>query len=349
MTSPTPEQSKPTITAQLGRALGFVALTLALYLAGLVVSSKVRCGQFSLLQCLTRNYVTPGGQFQSLRRFREASTRGHVDVVFFGSSHAYRGFDPRLFAARGLTSQNLGSTYQTPLSTLPVAEIYLPKLTPKLVIFEVYYQTLAADGLESTRDLAANTPASWPMTKMALKTFDLGAIGFATAKQLGLTPNEALIQQAPQPDETFVDGGYIESTRHRSALEPGAPLEIALRDEQIARLKDVTAFTLATGARALWVMHPLPEDHLARIPDRAALHAQIDRAAREAGVDYWDFDERMKLDPLLDYTDFHHLSASGVARFNAKLIEDLGARGVISPGPPSSPQGSPPLGGAAPL
>lgn len=333
MTHPSSTPPRPKLVARLGRALGFVALVAALWVVALGVASRVEWGRYTVLQCLTRNYLTPGGQFQSLRRFREAEARGPVDVVFFGSSHAYRGFDPRLFAARGLTTQNLGSTFQTPLNTRAVAEVYLPRLRPKLVVFEVYYQTLAADGLESVRDLAVNTPASWPMTRMAVSTWDLGAIGFATSKALGFVPDERAFEQEPQPGETFVEGGYVESARHRAVLEPGAPLHVELREEQIERLIDVTRYVRAAGARAVWVMHPLPSDHLARIPDRPALTARIERAARDADVEYWDFDDRVELDPLLDYTDFHHLSASGVAKFDGALLDALERGGYVPRAP----------------
>src|SRR5580700_4956105 len=162
---------RSSVPAKAARVAGFLVLTAALFVAALAASSRLRFGAYTLLQTMTGNELTPGGRYQSLRRFREAEERGPVDIVFFGSSHAYRGFDPRIFAAAGYAAQNLGSTNQTPLNTLYLAERYLPALRPRLVVLEVYYQTLSSDGLEACRDLAVNTPASWPMTKMAVATW----------------------------------------------------------------------------------------------------------------------------------------------------------------------------------
>ena len=52
-----------------------------------------------------------------LTKVREASSRRGADVLFLGSSHAYRTFDPRLFAERDIEVVNLGSSIQTPLQS----------------------------------------------------------------------------------------------------------------------------------------------------------------------------------------------------------------------------------------
>ncbi len=315
------------VAAAAARVAGFALLTGVLWLAALAIAARVRCGRYTLLQVITRNYLAPGGRFFSLSRFREAARHPPVDVVVFGSSHAYRGFDPRIFAAAGHSLMNLGSTNQTPLNSRWLAEIYLPLLRPKLVIFEVYHQTLAGDGLESCRDLAVNTPASWPMTRMALASYDFGAIGFAASKALGLTADEAGAEQAPVDGERYVAGGYAETGAHRDRLRDGGEnLVFELRSEQLRNLVDATRVARAGGARVIWVMHPLPEDHRRRLENRAASDAAVARAAADAGVPYWNFDERMTLDPLADFSDFHHLSAAGVAKFDRALLAELDAR-----------------------
>jgi hypothetical protein len=317
------------LPAKAARVAGFLVLTACLFVAALWGSSKLRFGDYTLLQTMTGNELTPGGPYQSLRRFREAAERGPVDIVFFGSSHAYRGFDPRIFDAAGYSAQNLGSTNQTPLNTLYLAERYLPALRPRLVVIEVYYQTLSSDGLEACRDLAVNTPASWPMTKMAVATWNLGAMSFAMASDLGLTAGPAGARQQEVEGETYVEGGYAETKGHRKELLEVDPFSIAILPEQLGYLKRVSALARSMGARVVWVTHPLPEDHRSRIRNRADLRKQIAGAAEESGVPYWDFDERMRLDPLASYLDFHHLSAAGVEAFDHALLEELRASGYL--------------------
>ena len=43
----------------------------------------------------------------------DADTTINIDVLVLGSSHAYRGFDPRIFKKAGIKLFNFGSSGQT--------------------------------------------------------------------------------------------------------------------------------------------------------------------------------------------------------------------------------------------
>src|SRR5438067_355769 len=126
ITTRTPPRSSRLASAA-ARVAAFAMLTGAMWTLALWGSAHVGYGRYTLLQVLTRNYLAPGGRFFSLARFRDAARHEPVEVVVFGSSHAYRGFDPRVFAAAGHTLVNLGSTNQTPLNSRFLAELYLPR------------------------------------------------------------------------------------------------------------------------------------------------------------------------------------------------------------------------------
>lgn len=63
----------------------------------------------------------------------------NVDILFLGSSHSYRGFDPRNFKDK--KTFNLGSSSQTPIQTKILLERYLDNINPKTVI----YRSLSRD------------------------------------------------------------------------------------------------------------------------------------------------------------------------------------------------------------
>ncbi|MBP7450977.1 MAG: hypothetical protein KA817_13150, partial [Flavobacteriales bacterium] len=71
-----------------------------------------------------------GGYGHLHTRLQEAEHVGPVDILFLGSSHAYRGFDPRVFRAHGLTTFVLGSSAQSPLQTKVLVERYLDRMRP---------------------------------------------------------------------------------------------------------------------------------------------------------------------------------------------------------------------------
>lgn len=314
------------------RGLVFMVMVGLFYLGGIAVAAVVRIREFSALARLTGHDVAPGGRFQSLRRFREAEAAGKVDVVFLGSSHAYRGFDPRLFAAGERRAFNLGSTNQTPLNGHYLAERYLPQLRPALVVVELYPHNLDHDGLESSRDLLVNTRFHPSQLRMAIATRQLGAFHYAVAKGLGLTPDLDAVGQRPIAGENYVTGGYCETKHGRTELFKGqARVTVGLSAQQRSHLLELTVLAKAQGAQVVWVTHPLPSDHLALIDGLPALRDALQKAAHEAGVDYWDFNQRLTLDPRADFMDFHHLNQRGVTRFNEALLEALEKGGYWPP------------------
>ena len=90
-----------------------------------------------------------------------------VDILFVGSSHAYRSFDPRLFSAAGFKTFNLGSSAQTPINTEVILDRYLERLNPKTVIYEVYPETFCSDGVESTVDIISSDHISYDLFSLA--------------------------------------------------------------------------------------------------------------------------------------------------------------------------------------
>ena len=97
-----------------------------------------------------------GSYGHSFSRLKEVEQAKDVDIVFVGSSHAYRGFDPRIFKKEGFSCFNLGSGSQTPFQTKLLLDRYLDQLNPHVLVYEVYPATFTLDGVESAVDLLSN-------------------------------------------------------------------------------------------------------------------------------------------------------------------------------------------------
>src|SRR5690606_34946967 len=89
-------------------------------------------------------------------RLSEADTIQNVDILIIGSSHAYRGYDVRLFGSNGSKVFNLGSSAQTPIQTEYLVNKYINDFKPKFIVFDIYPKVLCIDGVESTMDLLSN-------------------------------------------------------------------------------------------------------------------------------------------------------------------------------------------------
>lgn len=67
---------------------------------------------------LGKNFVFPIGNYgHSMLRLNEVKTHSRVDILILGSSHAYRGFDPRIFKKHQFDIFNLGLSSETPIQS----------------------------------------------------------------------------------------------------------------------------------------------------------------------------------------------------------------------------------------
>jgi hypothetical protein len=105
----------------------------------------------------TKFYYPEGGAGHSQLRFQEAALQRNIDLLFIGSSHAYRNYDPRIFKQAKLNAFNLGSTAQTPVQTIQILENLGENLSPKYLIIDFFLPLFYNEGMESSIDLLANT------------------------------------------------------------------------------------------------------------------------------------------------------------------------------------------------
>lgn len=310
---------------RLVRPLLFIALLPLVYLAATLVVSRLHFKGSPLLQLITGNRVEVGGWGQALRKFREIEEAGQVDLLFLGSSHCYRGFDPRIFAAAGYRSYNLGSTSQTPLNSYYVLKHYFPKMHPKLVVFEIYPLLLSMDGIESFYDLVSNLPPSGELLEMAVALKNPQALHALVNTLLTRMKRPlASVQQKEIGNETYISGGYCETkfTNHQDAFNTKTS-RIELNQSQLSYLRKIIRYVREQQADILLVTQPLPAEYLKAAGNFAEVTATVAKIAEEEKVRYLDYNKRMSLDSSSDFYDDDHLTVAGVHKYNALLVKDL--------------------------
>lgn len=92
--------------------LKFLAFAIPFYIIGLCVWSLIFP---PFMAKNVRNNIAAYGHFFS--RSRDAEKIKNPDILILGSSHAYRGFDTRVFSNAGIHAFNFGSSSQTPINT----------------------------------------------------------------------------------------------------------------------------------------------------------------------------------------------------------------------------------------
>ena len=262
-------------------------------------------------------------------RTNEANNIQKTDVLVLGSSHAYRGFDPRVFKNEGIELFNLGSSNQTPRQGLVLLKEYLNQVKPELVIYEVYPGIFQQDGLESTLDILANGPFSWPVATLAFKANHIKAynalINRAFLQFCGTyeSYNEPLVK--PKDGDTYVRGGYVQKDdSYVRAQRIKNAYSWNIRQDQWSYFLEIVELLKKEKVELLMVQSPIDSTYFENILN----NDEVD--SRFSGLgNYINFSRLMKLHYKEDLYDLHHLKQSGVEKFNKVLIETLMEEGYL--------------------
>jgi len=259
-----------------------------------------------------------GSYGHNYSRLSEVKNYGEVDILFLGSSHAYRGFDTRIFSENGYKTFNLGSSSQTPTQTKVLLNRYLDKLNPKKVIYEVYPETFKIDGVESSLDLIANDINDIYSLKMALKinnikTYNTILYGF-TRDLLGL--NTSYIEKEIKGNDKYVSGGFVE--KEISFYQPTEfkRKEISLRNYQLESFSEIIHIIKDKDIELVLVYAPIP-----KVNYDSYININYFDSIMKNYSTYYNFNEMINLNDSLHFYDSDHLNQKGVKIFNKKLIE----------------------------
>lgn len=291
-------------------------------------------GVFYLVALPVWSYVMPPFMAKNVRscvgcyghlftRVREAEATKNPDILFLGSSHAYRGFDPRVFEKEGISVFNLGSSSQSPLNTKVLLHQYFDKIQPKMIIYEVYAGTLTSDGVESSLDLLSNNKIDENSVKMAkeihqLTTYNTLIYG-AFRQFFGL--NENFQEPTTQENDTYVKGGFVESKFVRNPLREEKPSRWELNPKQIETLRENIAFMKEKNVPVLLVQAPITK----KLYEAKTNNKEVDSLLSTLG-EYKNFYGVLPLNDTLDFYDSNHLNQPAVVKFNEELIKYLKER-----------------------
>ncbi len=243
-----------------------------------------------------------------------------VDVLFFGSSHAYRTFDPRVFAAHGVRIFNMGSSMQTPLQTEVLISNYLDTIKPRLVVLEVHPDVMPHDGVEPAIYQLCNVPPTWDMVPMALRTRNMRVVATAAYALVhnSISPEfKHLVEPEVVGKDHYVKGGYVERDMECYSPVPHTPKAIVPREVQLKALRRCTELLKQHGVPYI----------LLEVPDTKVLYSSY------TNIPY--FEETMgvygkyyfisvdALDDSLHFFNEDHLNQRGVELYDAYLCDSL--------------------------
>ena len=294
-----------------------------------VFKFSICCGLFYLIglsivgnifpNILTPNLNSDIGIGNTLFRLQEAEEQTNIDILILGSSHAYRGFDTRIFRERGFTTFNLGTSSQTPMQTKLLLDRYLEKMNPKLIIFEVYPEVFEVDGVESILDLLATSQLDCGLVAQTFKVNNVKAYNtlFFSVFRRMLGTEIRDTSRVLNPDEKYIEGGYVEKANRRFYNTSKKSLKRwNFEKEQIKHFEEI--ISTLRGRDLLLVQAPITK----ALFESYSNNIEIDSFFMNYG-NYLNYNRELTLTDSLHFYDSHHLNQDGVEIFNSKLLSKL--------------------------
>ena len=261
-------------------------------------------------------YKQQGGHMYT--RLNEIVDYSNVDVLFIGSSHAYRGFDTRLFDEVGISSFNLGSSSQAPVQSHLLLKKYLDKVKPKTIVFEVSPLTFSSDGLESSLDIISNSKIDLYSIGMLFQVNHIKLYNtflYAAVQQL-LHRNTDFVEDRIIGKDTYISAGYVQ--RNENEFQSRKPIDKSIKAEQMAAFKKIVRRIKSKGIKLVLVQSPFTQIEYNSYSDNKG----FDEEMRAHSI-YHNFNEMITLNDSVHFYDPNHLNQKGVDVFNKKLIELL--------------------------
>lgn len=256
-----------------------------------------------------------GGAFGFVgRRLEEARQKRNVDILVIGSSHAYRGYDPRIFRRNGYDICNLGSSAQTLIQTEYLMNKFSDDLNPKFVIIDIYPMLLNSDGLESTIDLVSNGEVSFETVKMTFNSNSLKAYNTLIFSSFNNILHLKDTKNGEFEGEKYISGGYVETYKNSKSFKRREKSVISVSDDQLNALKRILKKLEVEKIPFVLVQSPFARSNY----NSYVNNKSIDTLLSKFGP-YYNFNEKLNLPANMHYDD-SHVNQYGVNIFNKYLI-----------------------------
>lgn len=270
---------------------------------------------------LMPNLIYVRGGYGSLySRLREADTTKNLDILFLGTSHAYRGYDTRIFHQAGYKIFNLGSSAQTPIQTEYLLKKHLHQLNPKLVVFDIYPLILGTDGTEPTLDLTSNSESiDKGILKMIINVNNIKAYNtlIYSCFRRFFKLDKNYVEPIKKGSDTYIGGGYVETYKVFNEKKDYNKTKYIIDSNQFSATKRIIALLKKEKIPYVIVQAPLSQGLYKSITN----NAQIDSNLRSLG-NYTNFNTFFSL-PDSVFADDNHLNQNGVKLYNKEFISLL--------------------------
>ena len=268
------------------------------------------------------NLQRNGGQeLQMMRDLTSNPTK--YDAIVLGSSHAYRGYDPRIFEQAGVSLFNSGTSAQNAKGSLVLYNEYLRNRTD-FFILDIYDPVFELEGTESNMRLIQNVPtntAAFALVKQEVKMYTLNALAVRLA---------SLNVKDEAPNADYIKNGFCEKKGILYAVEPLSDSVFDANEEMFLAFESMIKQMQSDGKRIVLCSHPLPQSPGLRNYHEKFL-SRFTPLIECLGVPYIDLTYYTEGFGVNEFADLSHLNQQGVELYNSLLLQNQTFHGVVIP------------------
>lgn len=302
------------------------AISFLIYLGIFFLLYKIKINGTMALLRVDKYFGEKYGQHSSCS-LQEFKDQPNYDVIVIGSSHAYRGYDPRIFEKSGFNIYNLGTSAQNISDSYALAETYVTADKTPHVLLDIYEGTLS-DAREGTFKLIQTAPDFSTCVKLARYSQEVRSINLLTYRLFTdyLSPetvtNPREIKYMSQ-DSRYIGKGYVSSSdsvkKTPKTRKPRPKYEV--NETAFAYLKQTLEVLTSRGIKVILCSHPQPP--YSRFPNHAEFVAKVEEVAKPYQVLYFDYTNDTQFHEKFHYYDHGHLNQAGVDLYNQLLLEKI--------------------------
>jgi hypothetical protein len=303
-------------------ALLGLALTICFYGSMAALINRVSISNKRIACWINPQFQRIGGQ--EWRLVNDWPKYDPYDIVVYGSSHAYRGYDPDFFEKKGYEMFAAGSGFQNSEATYYLQSYEFPAPIGSLAIIDLFDQTYEGEGYGSFQRIiqnAGNDATAWSILKNNpdLRIFNSWMCRMMSKGMPVETPDE----------EGYLRNGYCPKTDSLKK-EPAAIKTTHLEFNPIfgQYLRALVQKLQNNQTKVILVSHPQPRTHSFKVY-HDTFRKFIDPYINDLNVLYFDYNSDHALETFVHFADANHLNTAGVAAFNELLFTDLTNNGII--------------------
>ena len=301
-------------------SLKVLLAALAIYVAVIFIFSNVHLVDRRMSLFFVPNLQRNGGhEMQMMSDLTSNPTK--YNVIVLGSSHAYRGYDPRIFEQVGVSLFNAGTSAQNAKGSFVLYNEYLRDRS-NVFILDVYDPVFELEGTESNMRLIQNVPtnaAAVSLVKQDVKMYTLNALAVRLA---------SLNVKDEAPNNEYVKNGFCEKKGILYAVEPLNDSVFEANEEMFAAFEAMIQQMQSDGKRIVLCSHPLPACRgLHNYHDKFL--ARFTPLIQRLGVQYIDLTYYTEGFGINEFADILHMNQQGVELYNRLLMNSPSFNEVV--------------------